>query len=407
MVKAQQKSLRMMVRHAYQNVKYYRRLFRSLGKKPEDISTVDDLSKLPLLTKHDIQEKYQDFVASSVNKNECITRRTSGSTGIPLTVLFDTNALDFMTSRNLRSFFACGLGPRDKMATISNPHNFSRKRWFQSFGFFRREWLSIFDSAESNITKISKIRPDIIEGIPSTLLFLAEAAQEREAKEINPRLVYTSCELLTPQARKTINSVFAETYDFYGSVEFGRFAWECPEHIGYHIDIDSVVLEIVRGEEAVSPGEKGQIVVTGLFNYAMPLIRYRLGDIGTLSNEHCSCGRELPLMKIIYGREDDFLVLPSGRVLPPYFAAGELRYMDGLKKYRIIQEKKDEFEVQVVKGKNFSQKTIIQIKDKLLSSIGEKVKIKVILVDEISIDRSGKLRKVISKVKKPAEFLSA
>jgi len=130
----------------------------------------------------------------------------------------------------------------------------------------------------------------------------------------------------------------------------------------------------------------------------MPLIRYSLGDIGTPSNEQCSCGRGLPLMKMINGRIDDFLILPSGRLLSPR-NLGTLEYIDGIAKFRIIQEYKDKIVVQVVKGTNFSSKMIKQIKRNILEgSLGENVQIIVKTVEDIPRDKSDKLRMILSRV---------
>lgn len=240
----------------------------------------------------------------------------------------------------------------------------------------------------------------MIRSYPSILWLLAETVQDRKIKGIHPRLIFSTSELLSEQVREIINSSFnVELFDFYGSVEFGNFAWECQEHAGYHIDSESVVVEFLKNGEMVSPGVKGQIVVTGLFNYVMPLIRYYLGDIGTPSDEKCSCGRGLPLMKVVDGRADDFLVLPSGRIISPR-SIHVLHYIDGIARYRIIQEKMDEFIVQIVKGRNLSQKTVSQVKEEILRGcLGEDVKIRVELVDEIPRDKSGKIRAVMSKIK--------
>ena len=120
-------------------------------------------------------------------------------------------------------------------------------------------------------------------------------------------------------------------------MEFGTFAWECQEHNGYHMDIESLCVEFIKDGEKVSPEEKADIIVTGLFNFTMPLIRYKIGDSGSFSSDLCPCGRGLPLMKIVEGRTDDFLILPSGTLISPR-NINFLENVKGISEYRIIQK---------------------------------------------------------------------
>lgn len=397
----QEKKLRSVIKHAYNHVPYYHHLLKSLSLNPNDIQKVDDLCKIPILTKSEIQNNFEKITANNLDRDRCSSNRTSGSTGMPLTILYDNYAHTSIGSRHLRSYFECGLKFSDRIDHFSDPRHFNRnKSWFNHLGFLRKKNFAVFDSIDDHITKLIEHPPDAIEGYPSILFLIAKKVQDRKIREINPRLIFTTAELLIEGIRKKINSVFdTELFDRYGSVEFGTFAWECQRHNGYHLDIEDVVVEFLKNGEPVSPGERGEIVVTSLFSYAMPLIRYSIGDVGTLSNEQCSCGRGLPLMKIIDGRADDFLVLPSGKIISPR-NIGTLEYIDGISGWRIIQEKKDKIIVQIVKGENFSQKTIEQVKEKVLTGcLGENVEIVVKLVEEIPKNESGKIRMVMSKVK--------
>jgi phenylacetate-CoA ligase len=399
--RVQEKKLRSIIKYAYDHVAYYHQLLKSLNLNPNDIQKVDDLCKIPILTKSEIQNNFEKITANNLDRNRCFSNKTSGTTGMPLTILYDDNAHTSIGSRHLRSYFECGLKFSDRIDHFSDPHHFHRNiSWFNHLGILRKRNLSVFDRIDDHITKLIEHPPDAIEGYPSILFLIARKVQDRKIKEINPRLIFSTAELLIEGIRKKINSVFGtELFDRYGSVEFGTFAWECQRHNGYHLDIEDVVVEFLKNGETVSPGEKGEIVVTSLFNYAMPLIRYSLGDIGTLSNEQCSCGRGLPLMKIIDGRSDDFLVLPSGKRISPR-NIGTLEYIDGIARWKIIQEKKDKIIVQIVKGENFSQETVEQVKEKVLRGcLGENVEIVIKLVEKIPEDRSGKIRMILSKVK--------
>jgi phenylacetate-CoA ligase len=400
--KIQEKKLRTIIKYAYYNVEYYHALFKSLNLTPSDIKNVNDLSQIPILTKSQIQNKSQKIIACNIDKNSCTSSSTSGSTGKPLTLLFDKNAMANMKSRHLRNYFESGGHLRDKIAHFTNPNRFGHTTWFHHLGFLSKKYLSVFEKIDNHISNLLEISPDVIEGYPSILWLIANTVQDKNIEGLNPRLIFSTAELLSQNVRKKINSAFGiELFDQYGSAEFGTFAWECQEHNGYHMDIESVVVEFIKNGENASPGEKGDIVVTGLFNFAMPLIRYSLGDVGSYNIGQCSCGRRLPLMKIIEGRTDDFLVLPSGTIISPR-NINFLENVDGIAEYRIIQKKPNKILVQVTKGTDFSQKTISRAKDEIRSGcLGEDIIISVEIVDQIPRDKSGKISAVVSEVKKP------
>jgi phenylacetate-CoA ligase len=200
--------------------------------------------------------------------------------------------------------------------------------------------------------------------------------------------------------QKDLCKIFgSEIFSFYGSEEFGPLAFECKEHQGYHIISDHVVMEFLKENKDVSTDERGEVVVTGLTNYEMPLIRYRIGDIATPSSGRCHCGRRFPMIKQIEGREDDFVTLPSGKKISPRMI-NVIENIPGIKEYQTIQVSKERFVVELVKDNRFSERTISDIKTQIMKGcLGEKVKVEVELVDKIHRERTGKRRAVISKVK--------
>ena len=179
----------------------------------------------------------------------------------------------------------------------------------------------------------------------------------------------------------------------------GRTAWECPAHSGYHIDVEAVIMEFIRDEKPVSSGERGEIVYTTLYNYAMPLIRYAVGDIGIPSDEKCLCGRGLPLMKIIEGRKDDFLVRSDGTIVSPITMDLIIKNMMAIEQCRIIQETPGRVRVQIVNSHSLTEQIVSQLKSSIKEVLGENVSVETEMLAELLRDKSGKLRKVISKVK--------
>jgi phenylacetate-CoA ligase len=185
----------------------------------------------------------------------------------------------------------------------------------------------------------------------------------------------------------------------YGSEEFNRLAWECEKQQGYHLDIDLHYIEFIDKNNNIVKTGDGEFVVTSLVNYGFPYIRYKLGDFAKLTKKKCSCKRSFPIVEQIQGREDDYIKLPSGRIISPR-RINIIEEIPGIQHYQTIQRKKNLFEVLVVKDNKFSKNTINQIKHQIkLGSYGEDVQVNVKLVDKIKREKSGKLRAVISLVK--------
>lgn len=394
----QNKKLRAIIKHAYKNVPFYHHKFREAGIRPNDIKTVRDLIKIPITTKREVQRFYQGLLSKGVNLNKCVTSDTSGSTGTPLTIVYDEKADDYEKAVALRPNLSCGQKIRDKWVVITTPVHIKPKRWFQRVGVFNPVYISIMMKTHEQLNIIRSVHPDIVDGYPSQIYLIAKEIHERGLDEIKLKIVFSTAESLDDKTREYISTVLdAEVYDQFGCVEVGRTAWECPERAGYHIDVDSVVTEFIEAGEQVESGESGEIVYTCLYNYAMPLIRYAVGDVGIPSDEKCPCGRGLPLMKILLGRKSDFLTSSSGELVSPFTLSPIMKHTKGIEEYRIIQEKEDRIKVQI-KASNVSHETINQIEVGIRNILGKHTIVYFEFLNEIPRDHSGKLRRVVSKV---------
>jgi len=400
----QTKRLRAIINHAYANVPYYHRKFDEAKVKPEDIKNIEDLTRLSTSPRTEIQAApLSEITAKNLDLYKCHERTTSGSTGIPLTVTIDPRAEQFEEALWTRTYLENGLRTRDKMSVIQDPRSIkpSRKNdMLQKIGLMRRQYISIFDRVEKQSKLLEKYNPDAIKGYASSLAILADFIKQRSSP-IRPRQIFSGAELLDNQTRKLISSIFkAEVFDNYACNEFTLMAWECRRHEGYHINIENVVMEFLDEGENVAPGERGEIVCTGLTNYAMPLIRYRLGDIGVPNQEQCSCGRTLPLMKIVEGRADDFLVTIDGRLISPLVFFPFPFKEDETKQFRVIQEKRDRLIIQLVLQDDVRGKTEIfeNARKEISRLFGAATQVEFQTFDKIEKDPSGKLRKIISRV---------
>lgn len=403
----QNRKLRAVVKFAYENVPYYHKLFNSVNLSPEEIRTKEDLVKIPITNRKNLQElPINERFAKGVNVSKCMRCRTSGSSGMPLDVFLNKKEMSYRIAMQTRVY---GLNLTNKKVNMLDreplPPEGSPamifgilKKYLNHLGLWRRYYFSLFEEPCELVSKLLEVRPDIIETQPSTLKLISEFAKKKNITGISPKSIFTRAELLSKKDRKQIESVFnTKLTDLYGTTEFGIVAWECEKHQGYHINSDIVVVEAIRDGQQVY-GQEGQVICTDLTNYTMPFIRYALGDIVVLSKEKCSCGRNFPLIELVEGRTNDFVSLSSGRIISPVILLLCLEKIDGISQYRLIQEKIDTFNVQIVKGQNFGQATIEKIRKNLREILGGNAQINIDMVKEIPRDKSGKLHPVVSKV---------
>lgn len=396
----QLKMLRGIVKHAYTYVPFYHEKFRSVGIYPDDITSLEDLQKIPITTKKEVKENFPHRILSKgTDINSCWISQTSGSTGIPLKMVYGSRDEDYQKAVALRPNLSCGQKIRDKWAVFTSPSHIVKKKWFQKMRVFSPEFISLFHEPDEHIQILKKIDPDILDGYASSIYLVAKKLRETGNDGIKPRLIFSTSELLTEDMRSCIESAFCvDVLDQFGCVELGRTAWECHEHAGYHIDSDAVVMEFLHEDMAVASGERGEIAYTGLYNYTMPLIRYSIGDIGVPSNELCPCGRGLPLMKLIEGRCDAFMTAPNGQIFSPIIWTVLMRGIPGIRQFKVIQEYSDLITIYIVKDQAFNESTIERIVNETKEAMGKETRVNVEIVEEITRDPSGKNRCAVSKV---------
>jgi phenylacetate-CoA ligase len=195
-------------------------------------------------------------------------------------------------------------------------------------------------------------------------------------------------------------SLGARIIDLYGAVEFTSIAWECSVSSFYHLDADAVVVEAVKLDSDIpaNPGEPARVLVTGLLNRAMPLVRYEIGDVAVLTDDECSCGVKLPLMSRIEGRRADCIRLPSGRLISPYVLTEWIREFVGVGQYQIIQEERNRIVVKIVPRSGFDKNLISDWTSHFSEIVGEHVIVEPEVVSSILVDKRAKYRYVMSKV---------
>jgi phenylacetate-CoA ligase len=408
----QNEKLRELARHAYNNVPYYRRVFDERALKPNDIQSSADLTKLPVLTKQLIRRYFDAIKAHGFPANQTILARTGGSTGEPLvfwTTIDDRDKLAFAKVRRALGWWGYELGDKRAVIQLARPHRSLAGRLRRYLE--RAETFVVWQSARELPLfwdKLERFKPKFISAYPSFVYLLARHVESRGGSKIRPKAIITHSEQLYDFQRELVRKVFnCEIYSHYESFEMNEIAAECPEHTGYHIAAESVIIEIVNNEgEPVPWGREGRILITNLLNYAMPFVRYDSGDVGVISEKTCVCGRGLPLLDKLNGRIMDFVLTRNGKKIPgtsfmvPQVVATFTS--EGIDQFQIVQEKREEVVVKVVVAKESSPDRIDKVKDRVVEAykqiLGTDMNIVLEVVDHIPTTRDGKRRVVISKL---------
>ena len=387
-------ALRRLVTRAYEQVRFYRRLFDEAGLKPADIRTAADLRKLPVIDKRRLRaQPLEDLLRAGARADRLTRLSTSGSSGAPFDVYLDDRASRLRKAQSLRPYFTNGRRMRDR-ALLLTGHPDREPRWFERLGLLREERLDCKLPLEAQLAAVNSSRPQVIQGYPSALGALAAFAREGRRALHRPRLLFTDSELLTAQERQSIEGAFGvRAIDVFGTWETGNIAHECERREGLHVAIDCVVLEILAGDgDPVRPGAEGRLVCTVLDNAAMPLIRYELGDVAAWSAAPCACGRSFPLLRVIAGRANDQLRLADGQTLSPEGLLARFGTMGAwIREYQVIQEAPGRFRVIVVPGAQFDDTARRRIRA-IFEAWRPSVEVTIEAVDRIPREPSGKRR---------------
>ncbi|MBD3229031.1 MAG: hypothetical protein GF329_12650 [Candidatus Lokiarchaeota archaeon] len=404
----QENKLRLIIKHSYNNIPYYHNLFKRLDLSPNDIKGFDDLNKIPILTKSEIQENYKKLINKNFKKEDFIQNSTSGSTGEPLEFLMDREMISWQKAIQLRAFKWADYYPWDKFAYFwtffpENDNNHGRifDPVYDKYNLILR--LSCFnltdETLENYYNQIINFNPKILLAIPNPLYFFSKFLDKKGYKIENITSVITNAEMLLPFQRELIEEVFnCPVFDIYGAREVSLMIGECPEAHNKHYSMETAIMEIVKDGESVENNEEGELIVTNLTNYAMPFIRYRVGDVAKRKAELCKCGRGLEVIDSLKGRIDDYLITRNGRFIPGIFFPAVFAYhkINGIKQYQIIQKELEEIEILIVKTDKFKDSELIEFKNIIKKSLGD-IRININFVDEIP-SKSGKCRYTISEL---------
>jgi phenylacetate-CoA ligase len=410
--KFQEIKLQRIVAHAYHHVRYYRKLFNANGIKPEDIKTIADLQKIPLLDKATIRKNiYFDMLSDNYDPKKILKVTTSGSTGEPFVCFADKHQLEIRWAATLRSMEWTGYRFGDKQLRL----------WHQTLGMSllqivreyidaflsRRKFVPAYEMSEKHIDKfikkLKRYKPVFIDGYAESFNLLSSYLVHKGVTGL-PKLkgIISSAQVLPTKSREIIENAFGcKVFDKYGSREFSGIAYESDGHDGHLVVAENYIVEILKNGVPALPGETGEVVITDLNNLCMPFIRYRVGDLAVAMDNSIPspCGRGLPRIGAIEGRVQAIIVGSNGSYVPGTFFAHMFKDYDHIiRQYKVIQEVKGSIILQIVKANRFTESGFNNILSTLRDFLGQETNIEIQFLEDIPMVRTGKQQGSISKV---------
>jgi len=398
--------LQTIIAHAYQTTAFYRETMDHLGIKPRDIHSIKDMQHLPIISRADVKEHFHEMLARGVDLGKCKVTHSSGTTGEPVEYAYDHDALNFARALKVREKLWCGVRPGDRWINIAmtrkrGGHQITGGNWRTFLKFYAAKGLDVdvIEDLDVQVRQIREFAPTVLQAYPTSLHAVALEMRRRHISDWKPHLLFTVAELLGEETRLLVREVFGmEIMDIYGLIEVGDVGWQCRRAGEYHINADAILVEFLNDGKPVAPGEVGEIVVTSLYNKAMPLIRYRSSDAGRPSDGRCDCGCNLPTMKVIDGKMLDFLVLPDGKLVSPHVPKKALLFISGIARFQIVQHTVSELDVLCEVSPDWNEDTPHQIEAALRPVVGPTVRITPRQVECIERSKSGKIKVIVSHV---------
>jgi len=425
----QDKQLRNIVRYAY-TVPLYHDKYKKNGIHPSDIHGLNDIEKLPEISKGDIKKYYPEGILPKViNREKFIEVSTSGTTGKSLSIFVDMHDIIVGIFGYIRAIKEFDINWRKNKLTIIGdfaPHTaesgyinkgLSPRLKLNSF-IKNIQWLDTNDDPKKVINKINDFRPEFIGGYVGMLGHLALLRDQGYGKDINPRYIASTGTVLDKSLKKYIEDQFdTKVFEVYGATETGPIAFECQKG-HYHIMSDLLHLEFLKGGIPVSSGEPGNLIITKLFGNGTPIIRYNaINDIVSPLYESCNCDISGGLIKKIYGRDMLSLIFPGGKVMLPSGISeifSRVLYQlktDMLKETRVIQHDLTHIEIQVVIDKQADKKgpsaneLFSTLKKGFREKIGDDVEVSFKEIENVDKSQARIISKVNRKNIKISEYI--
>jgi phenylacetate-CoA ligase len=407
--KRQWQDLRSLLRHAQKSSPFYQRRFADANLHADEIQSLEDLAKIPPLTRDDLRHHLEDIYSRQFRREDLKQSATGGTTDTPVPILRSSESIRWKNAVQLRFNAWAGFLPGDKVFYLwgalqdysENPS--LRWRLYDRY-LMRQVWaptsLLNEEILESYRQKINQFRPRIFYAYPTPLTLFCEYLRDSRREFHRPQSVICTAEPLLAAQRRVIEEVLCcPVFEHYGSRDFGMIAAECEEHKGLHVNPAAVFVEFIPLQGAEEEGLQ-EILVTDLLNFGMPMIRYRINDCAVRGAAQCGCGRSYPLTGRIMGRTADVFQLPNGSRVPGISLHRMLTELcPGVRKIQIIQDALTNFRIRFVPGVSFRLADVQFLAKRLDERFGHSIHWDFERVAEIERERSGKTRFCISHVK--------
>ncbi len=418
----QERLVRSQVQKAWATVPFYRSCWEAAGLSPEKITSLEDVRKLPIVTKEDFTRDLEDhppFGSYQGMGSPVRMHASSGTTGKARPVFCSRSDCEWIAKLSARRLRAQGVTPADRVQ-VTLPYTLYIGGAIALEGAMRLGACVIptgtgaMTPSQRQIQIARDWQSTVLCATPSYALRLSEVASEmglNSAHDFHFRIVYVTGEVLPPETRKELEQRWnSQVYDNYGTVEAAASTFECQFHSGWHISEDAYLFEVVDPgtHEPVPPGEEGVLVVTSLFRECSPFIRYKVGDIVALWEEPCACGRTFRRMSPTKGRADDMLKLRGVSVYPTAVerALGSFREL-GSEWYLVVdrQGAAQEIIVQVEAASHLSEEERVilatRVSDRLKQEIGVRPEVEIFppgaLIPEEAAEARVKARRIIER----------
>ena len=397
----QWQKLKALIAHCWREVPYYQRRWKELGVVPDDIRTMQDYAQLPTLGKPEIRACFDELHAQSW-RGKLLYKTTGGSTGEPMRFGYTRESYERRIAAMWRGYGWAGarMGRRTLYLwgmTIGSPLRSQAIKDRIYHAAFNRRMLNAFLMSEARMPEyadeIDAYRAQVIVGYAGPLLQMARWLLASGRRVHRPEAVLSAAEALHDTQREIIQRAFGcPVFNTYGCREVMLIASECEHREGLHLSADHLAVELVEPRLATDGAQIGEVTLTDLHNYGMPLLRYRNGDLASAEDSPCACGRGLPRLRRVDGRKLDTLRTPAGHLLPGEFIVYAFLGIPSIARYQIVQRELHAIDVNIVPDAGFDESVLQIIRRELGKAVGDSVTIRIHVVEKIAASASGKFR---------------
>lgn len=363
------------------------------------INEPSQLRALPTIGKPDFRGRLDEITVPTYNESNARVTYTSGSSGATLRLTHDWSSTLYCNAVWVRAHMAYGLKPHQRTAYFRFEP--VKQGLTAKLRIFKAEFVP-FESGEAIMSELRRIRPHVLGGYPSYFADLIRMVPHDDLRALGVRWLYAGAETMPAPLARQLKRIFdCPLIDMYGSTEFENMAFECV-HGNRHVSEDSIILEVLNDDgQPAGPNEIGDIVVTGLRNDAMPLVRYRIGDRGAWSDQTCACGRNFMLLPQLEGRSLEAVVTPAGRRYPVILLDEDLIHIDELYQFQVVQEAPDRLTLKLVCAPGTEEETTRRAVEALVDVFDEPMVVTPEVVSSIPRSASGKVKAIIPLAQAP------